>query len=109
MLSAILSANGKVLWPPLIATTAKMQTSLAAAKREKVALANARSAVGLAHLEVDKVEAQLANVLVHGPNLQLAVLHVTRHDRRKVGRHNVRDVVDDFLVTGCHDCNGSWW
>lgn len=76
---------------------------MSSAQRKEVALANAGSSVGLAHLEVDEVEAQLADVLVHGPNLQLAVLHVTRHDRRKVGRHDVRDVVDDFLVTGGDD------
>lgn len=77
---------------------------VSAAQREEVPFTNAGPAIRLSHLEVDEVEAQLADVLVHRTNFQLAILHVTRHNRRKVGRDNVRDVVNYFLVAGCHDC-----
>lgn len=114
MLSAVLSTNRKLLLSPTTTSSVHVlhcQSRMSSAQREKVALADARPPVGLAHLKVYKVETQLADVLIHGPYLQLAVLHVTGHDRRKVGRHNVRDVVDDFLVAGCNDCTqkGQRW
>lgn len=107
MLSTVLSADGELMAASIVAVRCVGgEPRVSSAEGEKVALANARPSVGLSHLEVDKVEAELADVLVHWANLQLTVLHVTGHDRGKVGRHDVRDVVDDFLVTGCNDCRG---
>lgn len=107
MLSTVLSADGELMAASIAAVRGVSgESRVSSAEGEKVALANARPSVGLSHLEVDEVEAELADVLVHWANLQLAVLHVTGHDRGKVGRDDVRDVVDDFLVTGCNDCRG---
>lgn len=54
--------------------------------------------------EVDKVQAQLADVGRNHFDFQLAALDVARHQRGEVGRRDVRDVVEHFLVAGGRNC-----
>lgn len=51
-----------------------------------------------------KVQAQLAHVRRNHFDLQLTAFDVARHQRRKVGRYDVRDVVEHFLVAGGGNC-----